>query len=141
MFYDIVKIVHILSFISWMAGMLYLPRIFVYHCNVENGSESSELFKIMERRLLKYIMTPAMLFVWASGLTLAYNAGYFVSYWLHWKIAFVLALSIVHGVLTWFVWEFASDAGRRSQLFFRVLNEVPTLLMVVIVALVVLKPV
>ena len=141
MFYDVIKIIHILSVISWMAGILYLPRIFVYHCGVGKNSESSELFKIMERRLLRYIMTPAMIVAWISGLIMAYSAGYFLSLWLHWKIIFVLGLSGVHAVLARFVREFASDVNHRSQLFFRVLNEAPTLLMVFIVALVVLKPV
>ena len=141
MFYDVIKIIHILGVISWMAGILYLPRIFVYHCGVEKSSESSELFKIMERRLLRYIMTPAMIVVWVSGLVLGYSAGYVLSLWLLVKIVFVLGLSGVHGVLARFVREFASDRRRRSHVFFRVLNEVPTLLLVFIVALVVLKPV
>ena len=141
MFYDVIKIIHILSVISWMAGILYLPRIFVYHCGVGKNSESSKLFKIMERRLLRYIMTPAMIVAWISGFIMAYSAGYFLSLWLHWKIIFVVLLSGVHGVLARFVREFGLDERRRSHLFFRVLNEVPTLLLVFIVALVVLKPV
>ena len=90
---------------------------------------------------MRYIMTPAMIVAWISGLSMAYSAGYFLSLWLHWKIIFVVLLSGVHGVLARFVREFALDGRRRSHVFFRVLNEVPTVLMVFIVALVVLKPV
>jgi len=132
------KSLHVLAVISWMAGLLYLPRLFVYHVNATG--EMSETFKIMERRLLKAIMTPAMIVAWASGLYLAYAEGFFRDGWFHAKLALVLAMSGDHGFLAMRVRAFAEDRNPSSSSFYRVLNEVPTLLMIGIVILVIVKP-
>ena len=135
-----IKTLHIVAVISWMAGMLYLPRLFVYHAGAMAGSEVSETLKIMERRLLKAIVTPAMLLAWASGLTLAYREGYLLSPWLHAKLVYVVALTVVYGYFVAATRAFAEDRNRRSHALYRVLNEVPTLLMIFIVVLAVFKP-
>jgi protoporphyrinogen IX oxidase len=134
------KAFHIVAVIAWMAAMLYLPRLFVYHAAVAVGSPQSETFKVMERRLLKAIMNPAMIATWVLGLALAFLGGWWDSGWLHGKLALVLALSGVHGMLVGQVRRFAEDRNARTQRYFRVLNEVPTLLMIGIVILVVVKP-
>jgi putative membrane protein len=140
MLYLWLKSLHIIAMIAWMAGMLYLPRLFVYHCEAEPGSAQSETFKVMERRLLKAIMLPAMIATWIFGLWLAWEAGFFRSGWLHAKLALVLAMSGVHGWLSRLSRDFANDQNRHTQKFYRYLNEVPTVLMILIVLLVVLKP-
>ena len=140
MLYLWLKALHIIAMIAWMAGMLYLPRLFVYHCEAEPGSTQSETFKVMERRLLKAIMLPAMIATWIFGLWLAWEAGFFKSGWLHAKLALVLAMSGVHGWLSRLSRDFANDQNRHTQKFYRYLNEVPTVLMILIVLLVVLKP-
>jgi putative membrane protein len=123
-----------------MAGMLYLPRLFVYHAEAQRGSIQSDTFKIMEKRLLRLIINPAMIVTWIMGLWLAYSAGFFVAPWLHTKLLLVLVLSGVHGFLARLVKDFAADRNVRSAKFFRLLNEVPTVLMIAIVFLVVVKP-
>jgi len=135
-----IKSLHILAFISWMAGMLYLPRLFVYHADAAAGSDLSETLKIMERRLLKGIVNPAMIAVWLTGPLLAYRLGYFASPWLYAKLALVVALSGVHGYLARLVRVFAEDRNDRPARYYRILNEVPTALMALIVILVVFKP-
>ena len=135
-----IKSLHVLSIIAWMAGLLYLPRLFVYHCGAAAGSEMSETFKVMERRLLRAIMTPAMIVAWITGLTLAVQAGFFTAGWMHLKLLLVLIMSGAHGYMSRCVRTFAADANQRSHKFFRVLNEVPTLLMIVIVVAVIGKP-
>ena len=143
--YDWIKAFHIIAVIAWMAGMLYLPRLFVYHCAAEKGSVQSETFKVMERRLLRGIINPAMILAIGLGLWLAWlgpdsRYGWFASGWLQAKIALVLALSAVHGLFARWVKAFAADRNRHSQRFYRFINEVPTVLMIAIVILVVLKP-
>ena len=138
--YEWIKALHVIAVISWMAGMLYLPRLFVYHCEAEIGSRQSETFKIMERRLLKAIINPAMTITWLAGLYLAWSGHWFASGWLHVKLALVLALSAVHGFFSRWCKDFAADRRRKSAKFFRVLNEVPTVLLILIVILVVVKP-
>jgi len=143
--YEWIKALHIIAVIAWMAGMLYLPRLFVYHCAAETGSVQSETFKVMERRLLRAIINPAMIATWVFGLWLAWlgpdsRYGWFASGWLWAKIILVLGLSAVHGLLARWMKDFAHDRNRHSQRFFRVINEVPTILMILIVLLVVLKP-
>lgn len=140
MAYEWIKALHVVAIISWMAGMLYLPRLFVYHAEAQAGSIQSETFKVMERRLLKAIMTPAMIASWASGLYIGWAGGHFAAGWLHGKLALVLALSAVHGMLAGQVRRFAADGNRRPARYFRVLNEVPTVLMIGIVILVIVKP-
>ena len=134
------KALHIVAVISWMAGLLYLPRLFVYHAVAAPGSEQSETFKVMERRLLKAIMTPAMIVAWAAGLILVWKGGWATAGWLHAKLALVIVLSGAHGYLAARVRAFAEDRNDKSQKFFRILNEVPTLLMLAIVVLVIVKP-
>jgi putative membrane protein len=135
-----IKALHVVAVISWMAGMLYLPRLFVYHCEAQKGSIQSETFKIMERRLLKAIITPAMIVTWILGLYLAWDGGWLAAGWLHAKLLFVVILSGVHGFLSKAVKDFAADRNVRPARFYRLINEVPTVLMVVIVILVIVKP-
>ncbi|OYU89214.1 MAG: TIGR00701 family protein [Bradyrhizobiaceae bacterium PARB1] len=138
--YEWAKALHIIAVISWMAGMLYLPRLFVYHCDAEIGSKQSETFKVMERRLLKAIINPAMIATWILGLYLAWSAGWFTSGWFHAKLLLVLLMSGVHGFLSARVRDFALDRNTRSAKFYKIINEVPTVLMILIVILVVVKP-
>jgi protoporphyrinogen IX oxidase len=138
--YNLVKSGHIVSVIAWMAAMLYLPRLFVYHAGAARGSAESETFKVMERRLLKAIMTPAMATTWIFGLLLAWGGGFYGDGWLHAKLALVIILSALHGFLTRTVKDFAADRNQRSPGFFRVINEVPAVILVLIVLLVVVKP-
>ena len=135
-----IKAFHVVAVIAWMAGMLYLPRLFVYHCEAEKGSVQSETFKVMERRLLKAIINPAMIVAWVLGLYLAWEGGWFRSGWLHGKLALVLGMSAVHGLYARWVRDFAADRNRRPARFYRVWNEVPTLLLIGIVILVIVKP-
>jgi len=134
------KAFHIIAVIAWMAGMLYLPRLFVYHSAADVGSMQSETFKVMERRLLRAIMTPAMILTWVLGLWLAYQGGWFKAPWLHAKFLLVFLLSGVHGMLSRYVKDFAADKRRKTAKFYRIINEVPTVLMILIVILVVVKP-
>lgn len=135
-----VKALHIIAVIAWMAGMLYLPRLFIYHCDAPPGSAQSETFKVMERRLLTVIINPAMVLTWVLGLWLAWQGGFFAAGWMHAKLALVIALSGVHGYLSAAVRKFGADANTISQRTWRIWNEVPTVLMIGIVLLVVLKP-
>ena len=143
--YEWIKAFHIIAVIAWMAGMLYLPRLFVYHCAAEKGSVQSETFKVMERRLLRGIINPAMIATYVFGVWLAWliadsrYPGYLPG-WLWAKIVLVLMLSGVHGMLAHWRRDFASDNNQHSAQFFRIINEVPTAMMVGIVLLVVLKP-
>ena len=139
------KAFHIIAVISWMAGMLYLPRLFVYHCVAEKGSVQSETFKVMERRLLRAIINPAMIATWVLGLALACMGpdsryGWFASGWLQAKLVLVLGLSGLHGLFARWVKDFAADKHRHSQKFYRFANEIPTIIMIFIVILAVLKP-
>jgi putative membrane protein len=138
--YPWAKAVHVVAIIAWMAGMLYLPRLFVYHCEAEPGSKQSETFKVMERRLLTIIMNPAMVVAWIFGLWMAFDAGLFTMNWLELKILLVLAMSGVHGFFVRCVREFGADQNQRSQKFYRAINELPTILMIGIVLLAVVKP-
>jgi putative membrane protein len=131
---------HIIAVIAWMAGMLYLPRLFVYHCQTAPGSESSERFKVMERKLLKGIINPAMILVWLLGLTLAWLTGAWEQHWLQIKFVLVLAMSGIHGFLAARQGDFAMDRNRFSERFYRIINEAPAVLMIFIVILAVVKP-
>ncbi len=135
-----IKALHIIAVITWMAGMFYLPRLFVYHADTKAGSEQAQTFKIMERRLLRVIINPAMIFTWIFGLWLAWSGFAFKGAWLHGKIFFVLLLSGFHGYLSKQVRVFANDQNFKSAKYWRMMNEVPTLLMFIIVILVVVKP-
>ena len=138
--YEWVKALHVMAVIAWMAGMLYLPRLFVYHCEAEIGSKQSETFKIMERRLLRAIIDPAMIVTWLAGLYLGWAGQLFSAGWLQGKFTLVVLMSGVHGFFARCVKDFAADRNTRSPKFYRVINEVPTILMIGIVILVVVKP-
>jgi putative membrane protein len=137
-----VKAFHIISIIAWMAGLLYLPRLFVYHAGVAANSDTSQTFKVMERRLLRAIMTPAMIATYVFGIVLAmtpgvvdWHEGWFIA-----KLCLVAALTVIHFMLANWRRDFAADRNRRSARFYRIVNEVPTLLMIFIVILVVVRP-
>lgn len=138
--YSWIKSLHVISIITWMAGMLYLPRLFVYHVDAEPGSKQSETFKVMERRLLKAIINPSMIASWIFGLWLAYEGGFFLDGWFHAKLTLVVLMLAVHVYLARSVKVFARDENKRPAKFYRILNEVPTVLMIVIVILVIGKP-
>ena len=140
MLYLVLKSLHIIAMIAWMAGMLYLPRLYVYHADTQPGSPQSETFKVMERRLLRAIINPAMVATWVFGLVLAYLGGYWLQGWFIAKVVLVLAMSGVHGAFSSWRKDFEADRNIRPARFYRVWNEVPTLLMIGIVFLVVLKP-
>jgi protoporphyrinogen IX oxidase len=135
-----VKALHIISVIAWMAGMLYLPRLFVYHAEAARGSEASETFKVMERRLLKAIVNPSMILVFLTGFTLVYLTGDWRDGW--WQAKFILVLGVagLHGYFARCVRSFAEDRNERPARFYRFLNEAPTILMIFIVVLAVVKP-
>lgn len=140
MLYLWLKAFHVIAVIAWMAGMLYLPRLFVYHCDAPKGSIQSETFKIMERRLLKAIINPAMVVTWLLGLYLIWDGGWYTSGWLHAKVALVLIMSGLHGVYVKRLKEFAADKNTKPAKYYRILNEVPTVLLIGIVILVIVKP-
>jgi putative membrane protein len=135
-----VKAVHVIAIISWMAGMLYLPRLFIYHCDAPAGSEQSETFKLMETRLLTIIMNPAMVISWALGLWLAWQGDFLTAGWFLAKLALVTALSGVHGYFSAAARAFREDRNSKPPRHWRMVNEIPTLLMVGIVILVIVKP-
>lgn len=135
-----IKSIHVIAVIAWMAGMLYLPRLFVYHCATKPGSEASETFKIMERRLLRFIINPAMIVTWIAGLWLAWEIFAFKGGWLHAKLLLVVLMSGVHGYLSKATRLFAQDKNTKSAKHWRIVNEVPTVLMILIVILVIVKP-
>ena len=135
-----VKALHIMAIIAWMAGMLYLPRLFIYHCAAEPGSVQSETFKVMERRLLRAIINPAMVLAWVLGLALVTNLGAWGEPWMHAKFAAVIGLSTIHGCFSRWQRDFDNDDNRHSARFYRYMNEIPTVLMIAIVLLVVLRP-
>ena len=135
-----IKSLHIIAVISWMAGMLYLPRLFVYHADQPVGGQSSEMLKIMELKLLRYIMNPAMSVVWLTGLFLAWQGSFLTQPWFLSKFALVIVLSGTHGFLSREQRAFAQDRRDKSAHFYRIINEVPTVFMICIVMLVVLKP-
>ena len=134
------KAFHIMAVIAWMAGLFYLPRLYVYHAEAKPGSELSETFKVMEQRLLKIIINPAMIAVWITGPMLAWVQGVYLEPWFLAKMVLVIVMSGFHGNLGKWRKEFASDSNTRPAKFYRMANEFPTLLMAVIVLLVVLKP-
>ena len=135
-----IKALHVIAVIAWMAGMLYLPRLFVYHCDAEPGSIQAETFAVMERRLIKVIMTPAMIVSWVLGLWLAYEAGVFAQAWFIAKLVAVLAMSGMHGHLSKAARRFAAGENDKSAQYWRLMNEVPTVIMIVTVVLVIVRP-
>lgn len=142
--YHWVKALHIIAVIAWMAGMLYLPRLYVYHTQVTIGSEMSELFKVMERRLLRFIINPAMIVAWAAGLWLVYYTHALDPVngtWMHWKFTALIGMQLVHALLARHRRQFANDKNTKSTRYYRFLNEVPTVLLIIIVILVVVRPI
>ena len=135
-----VKALHIISVIAWMAGMLYLPRLFVYHAEATKGSEASETFKVMERRLLKAIVNPSMILVFLTGFALVYLTGDWRDGWWQAKFILVMGLAGLHGYFARCVRSFAEDRNERPARFYRFLNEAPTILMIFIFVLAVVKP-
>ena len=140
-FYLLFKSLHLIAVIAWMAGLLYLPRIFVYHSEASHDSQKT-VFKIMERKLYNYIMMPAMLLSWLFGLILIHSLGFIVFYelWMQIKIVLVIILTIYHFLLGKYLNDFAIDNNQRSSRFYRVINEIPTLILIVVVFFVVFKP-
>jgi putative membrane protein len=134
------KALHVIAVISWMAGMLYLPRLFVYHAASEPGSTQAETFKVMEARLLKFIMTPAMIVTWIAGIALVVLGQWVGAGWFHAKLALVLVMTVMHGLLSHWVTEFSYERNKHSQKFYRIINEIPTVLLILIVILAVVKP-
>ncbi|MBV9045207.1 MAG: protoporphyrinogen oxidase HemJ [Alphaproteobacteria bacterium] len=137
---DWIKAFHVISVIAWMAGMLYLPRLFVYHSEVTAGSPESEMLKKHEQLLLKRIVNPAMIATWLLGLTLAYVTGVYEDTWFQIKFVLVLVMSGLHGFFAANVKVFARDANTRSTRFWRIVNEVPFVLVILIVILVIVQP-
>jgi putative membrane protein len=137
---DWIKAFHVIAVIAWIAGMMYLPRLFAYHAEAPAGSAQSELFKIMERKALRMIINPAMIAVWILGLTLAYVTGAYEDTWLQIKFVFVVGISGVHGFYAASVRRFAQDANTHSARFWRLMNEIPFVLVIFIVILVIVKP-
>jgi len=140
--YPSTKALHVIALIAWMAGLFYLPRLYVYHCEVPAGSRESERFKVMERRLLKQITTPAMLATWFFGILLVLTPGIvdWSAEWWHLKLAAVLLMTGFHGAASRWRRDFLEDRNRRPQRFYRIANEVPTLLLMVIVIMVIVRP-
>ena len=143
MTYLYIKAFHVIAVIAWMAGMLYLPRLFVYHCDAPAGSPQSETFKVMERRLMRAIINPAMIATWLLGLTMIYLMGwpgFAAAHWLHLKLVLVFVMSALHGFLSRWRRDFERDANRHTKKFYRIINEIPTILLIAIVILAVVKP-
>lgn len=141
-YYDTIKALHFIAIIAWMAGLLYLPRLFVYHTGAEKGSELSETFKIMERRLYKAIMNPAMIAAWIFGGLMLYAHWdlFKISGWMHAKLTLVFLMTGVHHIQLKYLKAFAADNNQKSEKFFRIFNEIPTILMILIVIFAITKP-
>jgi putative membrane protein len=141
-YYLWIKALHVIAVISWMAGLLYLPRLFIYHCDAATGSDKSETFKIMERRLYRFIMRPAMIVAWLSALMMLWANfdGLMAQGWIHVKLLLVVFMTGAHHMQGAWLKRFAADANEKSDKFYRIMNEVPTVLMILIVALAVVKP-
>lgn len=141
--YEWLKALHIIAVISWMAGMLYLPRLYVYHVGCKPGSEASEMLKIMERKLLRIIINPAMIAAWVFGVWLAYSIGWETlkhAGWFHVKFTMLIGMQLFHAALARWRRHFANDANIHTEKFYRIVNEIPAVLMIVIVCMVVIKP-
>ncbi len=140
--FDWIKALHVISVISWMVGLLYLPRLFIYHCESEKRSDKSETFKIMERRLLRAIMNPAMVISFITGGLMIYSYGFFLitETWFLTKVICLFLLVIIHMYMSKWRKEFDGDVNQKSRKFFRYMNEVPTVLMIIIVIMVIVKP-
>ncbi|MBI1272993.1 MAG: protoporphyrinogen oxidase HemJ [Alphaproteobacteria bacterium] len=141
MTHDVIKALHIISVIAWMAGMLYLPRLYVYHADAAKGSDKSETFKVMERRLLRIIINPAMIAAWLFGVwMILLNPALLEQGWLHAKLALLAGMQVTHALFARWRRDFEHDRNTRPAKFYRMVNEVPTLLLIGIVLLAVIKP-
>ena len=138
MIFNILKSLHIFSVIAWMAGLLYLPRIFMYHADTNIAKETSETFKVMEKKLFSIIMTPALIFTWVSGLSMTHYLGFDI--WLIIKLFFVILLTIYHFLCRKWFKDFAIDNNQITSKFFRITNEIPAIFLIAIIILVVFKP-
>lgn len=138
--YPWLKALHIIAVIAWMAGMLYLPRLFVYHCEIQPGTPEYQRFTVMERKLMRVIINPSMIAVWVLGLALVEAVGAWSAGWFHLKLFLVILMSGVHGMLSRYRRDFEQGKNTKTQRFYRIINEVPAVLMVLIVILVVVKP-
>ena len=138
--YDWIKAFHVIAVIAWLAGLLYLPRLFVYHCAAGSGSVQSETFKTMERRLLNFIIVPAMMVTWVIGIVLVLEGQWLGASWFHVKFIAVIAMTVLHGLFAHWVNEFRFDRNRHTQKFYRIVNEIPTVLLIAIVVLATVKP-
>ena len=141
--YPWIKALHVMSIISWMAGLLYLPRLFVYHSQETGKNLVTEKFKVMERRLYKAIMNPAMISSWFFGLLLLFTPGiidFSTDYWFHVKLLSVILMSLIHLYLGFIIKKFANEANDKNHKYYRILNEIPTLLMIIIVIMVIVRP-
>ena len=141
--YLLFKSLHLIVIVSWMAGLLYLPRIFVYHVENKSDENTSKIFKIMEKKLFYYIMTPAMILSWIFGLMLIFTLGFsvFNELWIQLKLIFVILLTIYHFYLGKCVSNFAINQNNNSSKFYRIINEIPTILLIIIVFIVIYKPI
>ena len=141
--YLLFKSLHLISIISWMAGLLYLPRIFVYHAENNTETKVSEIFKVMERKLYIYIMTPAMILSWFFGLLLIHSIGFqqLEQTWMLLKLVFVIILTIYHFFLGKMVNQFRLDLNKHTHKFYRIINEIPTILLILIIFIVIFKPI
>jgi putative membrane protein len=140
MLYLWIKAFHVIAVISWMAGMLYLPRLFVYHADAEPGSQQAKTFETMEYRLLTYIMTPAMAVTWILGIVLVLQGGFLTAGWLHAKLLAVVVMTIMHGLLSHWATAFRHGRNAHDQKFYRIINEIPTILLIFIVIMAVVRP-
>ncbi|MFQ3306928.1 MAG: putative membrane protein [Candidatus Midichloriaceae bacterium] len=138
--YLYIKSIHVISIICWMAGLLYLPRIFVYHTKVKKNSEACKLFAIMENKLLKIIMLPSFIIGTISGLSLIFTIGFAGNHWLHAKLLLVLCMIFIHHLMIKYAKSFNQQSNVKSEKFFRIFNEIPAVLMIFIVLLAVIKP-
>jgi protoporphyrinogen IX oxidase len=138
--YQWIKALHLISVIAWMAGLLYLPRLYVYHCDAEPGSDKSETFKVMERRLLRAIMNPAMIGAYVFGLWMLYLSEAWTEAWMITKLVLIGVMTMAHHSMALWRKDFEADRNHRSAKFYRIANEVPTVLMIAIVVLVIVQP-
>ena len=138
MLFNTLKVIHIFSMIAWMAGLLYLPRLFVNHANPQITKETSETFKLMERKLYKIIMFPSFIVTWISGLSMTHYLGF--DTWLIIKLFFVLLLTMYHFLCRKWLTDFANDSNKITSKFFRITNEIPAIFLIVIIILVIFKP-
>lgn len=142
-YYLWIKSLHLIAVFAWMAGLFYLPRLFVYHADPQINQHSSDMLKIMERRLLRAIMNPAMILSWVFGILLVIyqiEAGGFANGWLHLKLTSVMVLTLFHMILSYHRRQFEYDRNQKSHVYFRIINEIPTIFLIIIVIMVIVKP-